>query len=253
MCGAACLPVVLPPRNDESRLGFAASPFCLGAGSPWAESRRRRRGIFCIARDFFARRPLEVLCVSFRRRHCRHFETRYVQMSSNKKRSIRANMRILHRYIGFFLIGFTVVFSLSGIVLVYRDTDFLKSETRVEKTVAPNLEAGELGKALHLRKLKVTGNEGDSILFEGGRYNKETGVAVYTEKKLPFLLEKCGGLHKSPARPPRTGSLSFSGRSFSSWQSPRSGCMSPDRGISERTWPSPSTGLAAAIAVLLVS
>lgn len=123
-------------------------------------------------------------------------------MSDDNKRSVRGTARLLHRYIGYFLIGFTVVYSLSGIILVYRDTDFLKRESRVERKVAPNLSANELGRALHVRELKVTKEEGDTVFFEGGEYNKPTGIAVYTGKSLPLLIEKCSRLHKSASGSP---------------------------------------------------
>ena len=41
-------------------------------------------------------------------------------------RSAGQNMRIIHRYLGFFLAGIMAVYALSGIVLILRDTDFLK-------------------------------------------------------------------------------------------------------------------------------
>ena len=37
-------------------------------------------------------------------------------------------MRILHRYVGFFLAGIMSVYALSGIVLIFRDGDTFKSE-----------------------------------------------------------------------------------------------------------------------------
>ncbi len=121
-------------------------------------------------------------------------------MGSEKKRSIRRTVRSLHRYIGYFIIGFAVIYSLSGIVLIYRDTDFLKHETLTEKTVAPNLKADELGMALHFRGLKVTKEEGETIHFNNGTYHKPTGVAVYTSKSLPLVLEKLSKLHKSSSK-----------------------------------------------------
>ena len=44
----------------------------------------------------------------------------------------KVTMRVLHRYLGFFLAGIMAVYALSGIVLIFRDTDFLKSEQTVE-------------------------------------------------------------------------------------------------------------------------
>ena len=55
-------------------------------------------------------------------------------------------MRISHRYLGFFLAGIMAVYAVSGIVLVFRNTDFLKKEVQFEKTLATNLSGVEAGK-----------------------------------------------------------------------------------------------------------
>lgn len=125
-----------------------------------------------------------------------------MKMDGKKTASIRSTIRSLHQYIGFFVIGLTVIFCLSGIVLVYRDTDLMKRESLTERTVAPNLKADELGRALHLRHMKVTKEEGEMVCFEGGTYNKTTGVASYTEKSLPSPLNAFCQLHKSPSAAP---------------------------------------------------
>ena len=49
-------------------------------------------------------------------------------MKAKEKKSVHYYMRSLHRDVGFLVLGFTFIYALSGIVLVYRDTDFLKSE-----------------------------------------------------------------------------------------------------------------------------
>jgi hypothetical protein len=64
-------------------------------------------------------------------------------------------MRIWHRYPGYFSAGIMSVYAISGIVLIFRDTDFLKRDKRVEQKLSPNLNAGELGKALRMRDLKI--------------------------------------------------------------------------------------------------
>lgn len=33
-------------------------------------------------------------------------------------------MRVYHRYLGFFLAGIMAVYAISGVVLIFRDTDF---------------------------------------------------------------------------------------------------------------------------------
>ena len=40
--------------------------------------------------------------------------------------NLNTTMRIYHRYLGFFLAGIMAVYAISGIVLIFRDTDFLK-------------------------------------------------------------------------------------------------------------------------------
>lgn len=111
-------------------------------------------------------------------------------------------MRVLHRYLGFFLAGIMAVYSLSGIVLVFRDTDFLKQEKQVQKEVKPNANPDELGKMLGIRGLKVEREEGNTLYFKEGNYDKATGKADYTAKELPFLLEKMTKLHKAKSADP---------------------------------------------------
>ena len=123
-------------------------------------------------------------------------------MTSGKKTSLRIVVRTLHRYVGFFAIGITIVFCLSGLTLIYRDTGFMKSERLTEKQLEAGLSPQELGKALRFRNFKVTEVEGDVLHFNVGTYNKATGVAQYTRTSLPPVLEAFVGLHKSPSKSP---------------------------------------------------
>lgn len=111
-------------------------------------------------------------------------------------------MRVIHRYLGFFLAGIMAVYALSGIVLVFRNTGFLKKERQHEKVIASHLSNKELGPALDMRKLKVTKEEGDRVFFENGSYEKSTGKAVYTTKRLPYVLDKMTKLHKANTNSP---------------------------------------------------
>ena len=61
-------------------------------------------------------------------------------------------MRVLHRYLGFFLAGIMAVYAISGIVLIFRETDFLKTKTTEEVKIAPNVKNELIGKELGLRK-----------------------------------------------------------------------------------------------------
>ena len=60
-------------------------------------------------------------------------------MEPKKSKSFNYYMRSLHRDIGFFAFGLVVIYILSGIVLIYRDTDFLKREVTVERQLKPNM------------------------------------------------------------------------------------------------------------------
>jgi uncharacterized iron-regulated membrane protein len=42
-------------------------------------------------------------------------------------------MRIFHRYLGFFLSGIMTVYALSGVVLIFRDSDFFKTGNKLLK------------------------------------------------------------------------------------------------------------------------
>jgi hypothetical protein len=113
-------------------------------------------------------------------------------------------MRSLHRDVGYFIIGLTIIYSISGVVLIYRNTDFLKSEKQIEKQISPNLKESELGGILHVRNLEIVKIEGDIISFRNGTYNMATGVVNYSEKTLPAFLERFNNLHKKAS-----GSISY--------------------------------------------
>jgi len=116
--------------------------------------------------------------------------------------TVHNTMRIYHRYLGYFLAGIMAVYAISGVVMIFRDTDFLKKERRVQQTIAPNLEVDELGKALRIRDLKIESQKGDMVLFKQGIYNKATGKADYTIKALPLIMEKLTQLHKANTKQP---------------------------------------------------
>lgn len=111
-------------------------------------------------------------------------------------------MRVLHRYLGFFLAGIMAVYAISGIVLIFRDTDFLKSEHTEEIKIAPNVKNENIGKALDLRRYNFEREEGEMVYFRNGDYNKKTGVAHITTKELPYILDKMTHLHKASTDDP---------------------------------------------------
>ncbi|MET3537294.1 hypothetical protein [Chryseobacterium limigenitum] len=118
----------------------------------------------------------------------------------DKIKNTRSFMRITHRYLGYFLAGIMAVYAVSGVLLVYRDTDFLKKEKKYEKIIAKNLNEKELGKELKMKNFEVEKTEGDILKFKQGTYNSVTGEAKYSKKELPFVLDKMTKLHKSQSK-----------------------------------------------------
>lgn len=118
----------------------------------------------------------------------------------DKIKDTRSFMRITHRYLGYFLAGIMAVYALSGILLVYRDTDFLKNEKKYDKTIAPHLPEKALGKELKIKGLEVEKTEGNILHFKQGTYDMSTGNAKYAKKELPFVLDKMVKLHKSQSK-----------------------------------------------------
>ena len=104
--------------------------------------------------------------------------------------------RVLHRYLGFFLAGIMMIYAVSGITLIFRNTDTFKQE--VQKGITEET----LGSALRIRDLKVIDNDGTILVFEQGAYNPETGEAKFTAKELPGWLDKLTHLHKATTNDP---------------------------------------------------
>ncbi|MDZ7612711.1 MAG: hypothetical protein U5K51_02530 [Flavobacteriaceae bacterium] len=73
-----------------------------------------------------------------------------------KDRTVQKNMRLYHRYLGFFLAGIMAVYAISGILMIFRDTDFLKKEIIQERTLAEGTKTEDLGKELRMRDFKIT-------------------------------------------------------------------------------------------------
>ena len=111
-------------------------------------------------------------------------------------------MRIFHRYLGFFLSGIMAVYAISGIVMIFRETEFLKSEREIEKQLAVALPDAEVGSTLRIKEFKVERSEGSLIYFREGTYDKKSGLAKYKAKQLPYVLDKMTKLHKATTNRP---------------------------------------------------
>lgn len=115
----------------------------------------------------------------------------------DKIKDTRSFMRIFHRYLGYLMAGIMAVYAISGVILVYRDTDFLKKENRYEKVLEKNLTEKQVGDETKIKNFDVTKTENGVFYFKEGTYNSATGKADYTKKELPFVWDKMTKLHKA--------------------------------------------------------
>lgn len=120
---------------------------------------------------------------------------------AKRKTPFSFQVRVIHRYLGFFLAGIMFVYALSGILMVFRNTDFLKTEVTTERKLAPNLSAKELT-PIFKKGAKILKKEGNVLYLKNGNYNQTTGVASIKKMKLPFVLDKMEKLHKANTNSP---------------------------------------------------
>lgn len=115
---------------------------------------------------------------------------------------LNQQMRIYHRYLGFFLVGIMAVYAVSGILLIFRDTDFLKQEKQITKNIKAQATPEELKDLLKIKEFKVDRQEGNKIYFKNGEYDQTSGEAIITVKELPKFLNKMTQLHKAKTADP---------------------------------------------------
>ena len=119
-----------------------------------------------------------------------------------KKGNMQNKMRVYHRYLGFFLAGIMAVYALSGVLMIFRNTDFLKKDQIEERTLEVGTKVEELGSKLRIKNFNIEKEEGEIVYFNGGNYNTGTGLATYTKKELPYLLKKMTDMHKATSDRP---------------------------------------------------
>lgn len=59
--------------------------------------------------------------------------------------------RLIHRYLGFYLVGIMAVYAISGIAMIFRNDDTFKILENTETTLAVNLDEKILGEVLRLK------------------------------------------------------------------------------------------------------
>ena len=118
-------------------------------------------------------------------------------------RNVGNTLRVYHRYLGFFLASVVAMYAVSGIIMIFRQTDFLKKEKIVERSVPVGIKLDDLGKELKIKEFKIEKTEGNTVYFKQGTFDLTTGVAKYQVKELPLLLEKMSQIHKATTKSPQ--------------------------------------------------
>lgn len=112
------------------------------------------------------------------------------------------SIRKYHRILGFFLAGIMGVYALSGTLLIFRPTDFLKYPTTEIRQLAPEMKGAELSSKLRLRGFAIKSETDDVVIFNSGQYDKNTGETVVNKMDYPAPLAKMVELHKSTNKSP---------------------------------------------------
>lgn len=94
------------------------------------------------------------------------------------------------------------VYAISGSLLIFRTTDFLKYEQTIERELKPGLEGAALGSILRIKGFKVTEENSESVFFAQGNYSKLSGKATITQKDYTPVLAKMVKLHKATTNSP---------------------------------------------------
>ncbi len=123
-------------------------------------------------------------------------------MKRKRKKDFYYYMRTLHRDLGFITIGLTVVFALSGSLLVFRDTPFMKVEKLEEMQLEAGLDGLELSQKVRVRGFRVERIEEHMIYFNSGSYNQETGETMINRMVYPSPIDKLVDLHKVTSKSP---------------------------------------------------
>lgn len=117
-------------------------------------------------------------------------------------RNTSQRMRVLHRYLGFFLTGIMTVYALSGMTLIFRNTDFMKRTSVTEKTIATGLTPEEAGRELNIRNFRMESQEGSIYRFREGEYDAATGKARLISKVYRPVIGKMISMHKAKSGEP---------------------------------------------------
>ncbi|MGL4994082.1 MAG: hypothetical protein ACRC6R_08200 [Bacteroidales bacterium] len=111
-------------------------------------------------------------------------------------------MRKLHRDLGFLAVGLTLIYALSGILLMFRGSDLLMKEVKYEKQLEVGLNSADLEKEISYRRFKVKSENQDKIIFNVGEYDKASGIAIYQLNEYITPFKQFVSLHKITSKSP---------------------------------------------------
>ena len=94
------------------------------------------------------------------------------------------------------------IYAISGILLIFRKTDFLKFPQTEIHQLELRLHIESLGGKLRLKTFKVVSESNDMIIFNLGQYDKNTGETVINKLDYPKPLAKLVKLHKATNNSP---------------------------------------------------
>ena len=112
------------------------------------------------------------------------------------------SIRKYHRWLGFFLAGIMLIYATSGVLLIFRNTDFLKYEQTEIRQLETQLSVASLEENLRIRGFRMKEETDSAILFNEGEYNKITGEVVISKLDYPLPLAKLVKLHKATSNSP---------------------------------------------------
>lgn len=112
-------------------------------------------------------------------------------------KNLQKNVRLLHRYLGALVLGLTLVYVLSGVVLIFRDKGVMTYVELESVQLEPGLRAEALPAKLKLKRFQLVDSSDSNIQFRGGNYHPKTGLATLERKRYPTWLDKMSKLHKA--------------------------------------------------------
>ncbi|MGL4411163.1 MAG: hypothetical protein ACRCZM_09470 [Bacteroidales bacterium] len=118
------------------------------------------------------------------------------------QKSISMIMRKLHRDLGFLAVGLTLIYALSGILLMFRGSDFMMKEVKYEKLLEKELNPQELEKEIGYRRFRIKSESDEKIEFNVGTYDKISGIATYQLNEYITPFKQFVALHKITSKSP---------------------------------------------------